>query len=41
VIIAQHVPLKPAVEAGIIPVYHGQAFTKSYPLPNEWKSALE
>jgi hypothetical protein len=41
VIIAQHVPLKPAVEAGIIPVYHGQAFTKKYPLPNEWKSVLK
>ncbi|MDK2805242.1 MAG: hypothetical protein PWP67_3003 [Clostridium butyricum] len=40
VIIAQHVPLKPAVEAGIIPVYHGQAFTKSYPLPKEWQDAL-
>ncbi|MEG6566942.1 hypothetical protein V6B95_08205 [Thermoanaerobacterium saccharolyticum] len=40
VIIAQHVPLKTAVEAGIIPVYHGQAFTKSYPLPKEWQDAL-
>ncbi|AGB19655.1 hypothetical protein BFT35_06130 [Thermoanaerobacterium thermosaccharolyticum] len=39
-IIAQHVPLKPAIEAGIIPVYHGQAFTKSYPLPKEWQDAL-
>ncbi|AFK87511.1 MULTISPECIES: hypothetical protein [Thermoanaerobacterium] len=40
VIIAQHVPLKTAVEAGVIPVYHGQAFTKSYPLPKEWQDAL-
>ncbi|WHE06555.1 hypothetical protein PGH24_10410 [Thermoanaerobacterium thermosaccharolyticum] len=40
VIIAQHVPLKPAIEAGVIPVYHGQAFTKSYPLPKEWQDTL-
>ncbi|EMT38552.1 hypothetical protein SAMN04244560_01538 [Thermoanaerobacter thermohydrosulfuricus] len=41
VIVAQHVPIKPAVESGIIPVYHGQAFIKGYPLPEEWKRALK
>ncbi|WP_029689125.1 hypothetical protein [Thermoanaerobacter sp. A7A] len=41
VIVAQHVPIKPAVESGIIPVYHGQAFIKGYPLPKEWKRALK
>lgn len=41
VIVAQHVPIKPAVESGIIPVYHGQAFIESFNLPEEGRKVLK
>ena len=40
-IVAEYVPLKPAVEAGILPVYNGEVFLATgIPMPPVWLKAL-
>ncbi|KYH30935.1 hypothetical protein CLTEP_24570 [Clostridium tepidiprofundi DSM 19306] len=41
VIVGQHVPIKVAVDGGILPVYHGQAYTTLQSLPKKWKDILK
>jgi hypothetical protein len=36
-IVAEYVPLSPAVKEGIVPVYNGQPFTSGMTLPPIWK----